>query len=55
MLFGTNRWDKGAREYYGTVGENSDSFLLFDDHIELRDWLGYVYKLDYQGNVIHEV
>ena len=29
--------------------DNSEAILLFDEFIELKDWLGYIYRLDYSG------
>ena len=28
--------------------------MLHNKYIQLKDWLGYVYKLDYQGRLISE-
>ena len=41
-------WEFSARDIWVTQ-DDSEAVLLFDDFIELRDWLGYIYRLDYQG------
>ena len=41
-------WEFSARDIWVTQ-DNSEAVQLFDDFIELRDWLGYIYRLDYQG------
>ena len=41
-------WDFSARDIWVTQ-DGSEALRLYEDYIELRDWLGYEYRIDYQG------
>lgn len=43
-------WEFSTRDFWVTQ-DASEALQLFDDYIELKDWLGYIYKVDYQGEV----
>ena len=44
-------WDFSARDIWVTQ-DGSEALILFDDYIELKDWLGYEYRIDYHGKTI---
>lgn len=46
-------WEFFARDIWVTQ-DGSDALRLYDEYIELKDWLGYVYRLDYLGNTIND-
>jgi hypothetical protein len=48
---GHEKWNFGARDIFVTP-DGKDSFKLIDDKIKLRDWEGYEYILNEQGQEI---
>ena len=48
---GKEKWNFGARDIFVTP-DGKDSFELIDDQIKLRDWEGYEYLLNENGQEI---
>ena len=46
-------WEFCARDIWITT-DDSEAIVLHNKYIQLKDWRGYVYKLDYQGRLISE-
>ena len=42
------KWEFFGRDIWVTQ-DGSEAISLFDDYIELKDWLGYTYRINYQG------
>lgn len=45
-------WDFSVRDIW-VKQDGSEALILFDEYIELKDWLGYEYRIDYHGKAIH--
>ena len=44
-------WDFSGRDIWVT-NDGSEAVSFIDDYIVLRDWLGYTYKVNYEGEVV---
>jgi hypothetical protein len=43
-------WQTGLRDIILTIDSDKDSFILHDNYIELEDFEGNEYKIDFKGN-----